>query len=80
VVESWSLAMYRDVEKPLGLLDPIARTLLGGFQLPVLATIARLGSYFGSFIPSGMSPLPLFLLAAGLILIIWLPLNTERRA
>jgi hypothetical protein len=28
--------MYRDVERSLGLLDPIAHVFLGGFQLPAL--------------------------------------------
>jgi hypothetical protein len=74
IVESWSLAMYRDVEKPLGLLDPILKTFLGGFQLPVFSTISRLQSQFGSFFTNGVSALPLMTLAAVLIFIIWTPL------
>jgi hypothetical protein len=35
----WSLSMYREVERPLGVLDPLARTLIGGFQLPALQTL-----------------------------------------
>ena len=66
--------MYRDVEKPLGLLDPIARTFLGGFQLPVLNTISHLPGYFGSFIPQGVSPFPLFVFAGAILMIIWLPM------
>ena len=77
IVESWSLAMYRDVEKSLGILDPIFRTFLGGFQLPALATISRLGDQFGQFFPDGISPLPAFVLAAALIFIIWLPWSIE---
>lgn len=74
IAESWSLAMYREVEKPLGLLDPMLRTFLGGFQLPVLSTISRLEGLFGSFIPHGVSALPLLVLAAALIFIMWSPL------
>ncbi len=73
VFESWSLAMYRDVEKPLGLLDPMLRTLFGGFQLPVLSTISRLEYLFGQWFPNGVSPLTLMVLAAAVIIVIWSP-------
>jgi hypothetical protein len=73
VVESWSLAMYRDVEKPLGVLDPIVRTFLGGLRLPALSTISRLESQFGNFIPNGVSPLPIFAFLAALVFVIWSP-------
>jgi hypothetical protein len=73
VAEAWSLAMYRDVEKPLGVLDPVLRFFLGGFQLPALATVSRMGDQSGSLIPNGASALPLLLLAGVVILAIWLP-------
>jgi hypothetical protein len=73
VTESWSLAMYRDVERGLGVLDPILQTLIGGFQLPVLTTISRLGEQFSKYTASGVSPLPLFALAAAIIAVIWFP-------
>ena len=39
VTESWCLAMVRDVERGLGVLDPILRVFIGGFQLPALNTL-----------------------------------------
>lgn len=48
LVEAWCLAMHRDVERGLGLLDPILHVFIGGFQLPVLTVVSRLGGQFGS--------------------------------
>jgi hypothetical protein len=71
--------MYRDVERGLGLLDPIVRTFVGGFQLPALMTVARLDEQYGAWFPHGVSPLPLFALAAAVIYGIWV-LPPARRA
>ena len=72
VALAWCMAMYRDVERGLGVIDPVVRTFLGGFQLPALSRISRMEAY-SSLIPDGVSPLPLFALAAAVIAIIWLP-------
>ncbi len=56
---SWCLAMYRDVEQPLGVLDPLVHVTLEGLRLPWLTTLERLG-----YVPMGTSPLPLLLLVA----------------
>jgi hypothetical protein len=71
--QSWALAMYREVESRFGMLDPILRTFIGGFQLPVLRTISRSG-LFSDLFPSGVSPLPIFLLASGILFVIWSPI------
>lgn len=73
VTLSWCLAMYREVERPLGVLDPVARTLVGGLDLPVLDTLERLGGAYGGFASQGTSPIPLFLLAGALIWFLWSP-------
>jgi hypothetical protein len=73
VAASWSLAMHRDVERGLGMLDPILHIFLGGFKLPVLTTISRIGGNYREFFNHGASPLPLFALAAAVIWIIWTP-------
>jgi hypothetical protein len=56
---SWCLAMYRDVEQPLGVLDPLVHVTLEGLRLPWLTTLERMG-----YVPMGTSPLPLLLLVA----------------
>jgi len=71
VFESWCLAMFRDVERGLGMLDPILHVLLGGFQLPVLTTLSRMHSQFGEFLPHGVSPLPLFALTGAILYAVW---------
>jgi len=72
-VESLSLAMYRDVERGLGLLEPVLHVLTGGLQLPWLTTLARLGGSYGDYFSQGVSPLPLFLLVAAILFGLWFP-------
>ena len=73
IVESWSLAMYRDVERGLGLLEPILHVFSGGLQLPWLTTLSRMGSAYGDYFSQGVSPLPLFLVVAAILFGLWLP-------
>lgn len=71
VTESWCLAMYRDVESPLGVLNPMLHVFLGGFQLPMLTTLSRMGTAYGDLSGSNPSPLPLFALTGALIYVLW---------
>ena len=71
VAESWSLAMYRDVERGLGVLDPLLQVFLGGFKLPALTTLSRMGGQFREFFAQGASPLPLFVLMAAILYAVW---------
>jgi hypothetical protein len=72
IAQGWALAMHRDVERGLGILDPILRVFCGGFKLPALTTASRIGGHHTEFFPHGPSPLPLFVLTAGILCIIWL--------
>lgn len=76
--QSWALAMYREVESRFGMLDPLLRTFIGGFQLPALRTILR-SSLFSDLLPTGVSPLPIFLLAAGILFVIWSPIFSRKK-
>jgi hypothetical protein len=71
VAESWCLAMYRDVERGFGVLDPMLHVFIGGFKLPVLTTLQNLGSQYGGFSAQGGSPLPLFALTAAILYGLW---------
>lgn len=71
VTQAWCMAMYRDVERGLGVLDPMLHVFAGGFTLPVLSVASRLGSQFGDYFASGPSPIPLFVLTAALLFGIW---------
>lgn len=71
VGQAWCMAMYRDVERGLGLLDPVARIATGGFQLPVLTVLSRLGAQYGDYFQNGTSPLFLFAMTAGIVFAIW---------
>ncbi len=70
-VESWPLAMYRDVERGLGLLEPVLHVFSGGFQLPWLTTLSRMGNTYGDYFANGVSPLPLFILTVAILYVIW---------
>jgi hypothetical protein len=63
---SWCLAMYRDVEFGLGILEPLIRITFEGFQLPWLSTLKRMG-YF----QNQPTVLPIFLLCGAVIWGIW---------
>jgi hypothetical protein len=69
--QAWAMAMYRDVERGLGVLEPMLHVFIGGFQLPALSVLERMGGPYGEYARGGGSPLPLFLAAAALIYGIW---------
>jgi hypothetical protein len=71
VAQAWCLAMYRDVERGLGIFDPVIRAFTGGFTTPLLTVLSRLGGQYGDYFASGVSPLPLFALAAALLYGLW---------
>ena len=72
IAQAWSMAMYRDVERGLGVLDPILQVFLGGFKLPVLTVLSRM-TQFQDYFTTGVSPLPLFVFAAALVYCVWSP-------
>jgi hypothetical protein len=72
VAEAWSLAMHRDVELGLGVLDPMLHVLFGGFKLPALTALLRTGDTYGAYFSRGVSPIPLFILTAALVAVIWM--------
>ncbi len=63
---SWCLAMYRDVELGLGVLEPVKHITLEGFRLPWMTTLGRMG-----FIPDGTSVIPLFVVIGAIIWTMW---------
>lgn len=70
VFQAWSMAMYRDVERLYGLLDPMIRFVLGGPQLPTLQRLALMEPFKGYF-PYGPSSLGLFALAGAFLFLLW---------
>jgi hypothetical protein len=80
VGQAWSMAMYRDVERGFGVLDPIFHVFIGGFQLPVLTVLSRMKDQYGDYAINGVSPLPIFALAAVVVWAIWArPIAATRR-
>ncbi|MBN8730087.1 MAG: hypothetical protein J0L64_06055 [Acidobacteria bacterium] len=68
--QAWCMAMYRDVERGWGVLDPVLHVLLAGFQLPALTTLNRMNLGMEA-LAGGVSPLPLFAFTGALVYGIW---------
>jgi len=64
------MAMYRDVERGLGVLEPVIHVFTGGFQLPFLTVLSRMTQY-SEYTSGGVSPLPVLLLVAAVIYGLW---------
>lgn len=74
IYQSWSLAMYRDVENSLGVMSPITRLTFEGFTLPVLETASRFQYPFIGVFSSPILPIALLILMALILIIIWRPI------
>jgi hypothetical protein len=70
VTEAWCMAMYRDVERGVGVLDPVIHVFTGGFQLPLLTVLGRM-TQFADYTGGAVSPLPLFTIVAVAIYGVW---------
>jgi hypothetical protein len=70
--------MYRDVERGLGLLEPLLHVLFGGFTLPMLNVLSRMGAQYGDYFANGVSPLPLFAVIAALLFGVWSRFDREK--
>ncbi len=68
---SWCLAMYRDVERGLGVVESIAHITLGGLQLPWMTTLQRMPGQFADYFPHGASAVPVLLVSGGIIAVLW---------
>jgi hypothetical protein len=78
VTQAWSMAMYRDVERGAGVLDPILHVIAGGFQLPALTVLSRMTQY-ADYTGAGVSPLPIMAIAAAVISGFWYFGSSARR-
>ena len=63
---SWCLAMYRDVEHGLGVLESIIHVTFEGFRFPWLTTLTNMG-YF----PASISAIPVLFLIGTVLWILW---------
>lgn len=70
VGQAWSMAMYRDIERGFGVLDTVLHVAIGGFQLPALTVLSRLGAA-GEYAAGGVSPLPIFAMTAAILFVVW---------
>jgi hypothetical protein len=66
------MAMYRDVERGFGIFDPVVHILTGGFQLPVLTVLSRIGQ-FSEYTGPNPSPLPIMAVVALMLYAVWTP-------
>jgi len=73
LVLSWSLAMHREVESAQGVLEPVISVFAGGFKLPVLTVLSRMGDAYGEYFTGGVSALPVLVLLGAMIFGVWYP-------
>lgn len=73
VAQAWPMAMYRDVERGLGVVEPLLHIYLGGFQLPLFTVLSRMKGMFGQYFEHGISPVPVLILTGLVIYGIWRP-------
>lgn len=66
VVVSWSTAMARE-SVPVSL----ARVFTSGFELPWLEVLEKTASTYAPFLEHGASPIPLFVLTAAVLWLLW---------
>jgi hypothetical protein len=71
VAQAWSLAMYRDVERGLGVLEPVRQVLTGGPRLPALTTLSNLCGAYVDLVPLEASPLMLFAVSGAALYGLW---------
>ncbi len=71
VAEAWALAMHRDVERGMGVLNPILHVFRDGLQLPALTTLSRIDSGHAEYLSHTTAPLLLLALAAAMVWGIW---------
>ena len=64
-----SLAMHREVERALGVLDPVVRIMAGGLTPPALRTLSLMEEF--APVARRISPLALFALVAAVLYGIW---------
>jgi hypothetical protein len=63
---SWCLALYRDVEQGLGVLESLIHVSTGGPELPWITTLDRLG-----YLPAGPASLLVLALTVAAVCVIW---------
>jgi hypothetical protein len=79
ITQAWCLAMFRDVERGLGVLEPVVRVFTGGLQLPFWTVLSRMGGEYPDYFAKGASTLPVFLFVAAVLYVVWRPyLRTVR--
>lgn len=71
IMLAWCMAMYRDVERGLGVLETVLQIITAGPQLPVLTVLSRMGGAYGSYFSHNVSPIPIFLLVAVILYGVW---------
>jgi len=70
LIQSWCLAMYRDVERGAGIAEPLIRIFREGPQLPALTTIYRMKA-FRLVLPYETAVIAAFVIAGCVLYFVW---------
>ncbi|MCB1018647.1 MAG: hypothetical protein KDC27_01910 [Acidobacteria bacterium] len=72
---NWCLAMFRDVERGRGVLDPLLDLFADGPALPALTTLARIEGPWAGLAGSPWTALALYAVVGGVVWAIWRPMR-----
>jgi hypothetical protein len=70
VLQTWAMAMYRDVERGFGVIDPVIQFFTHGFAIPILTVLSRIGQNSDLF-GGTLTPLALFAVCGAALYGIW---------
>ncbi len=70
-LQAWAMAMYRDVERGFGILDPLIHLFTSGFALPLLTVLSRIGQQNADYFAGPLNPLAIFAAVAAVLYGIW---------
>jgi hypothetical protein len=76
IIQSWCLAMYRDVERGAGVAEPIIRIFTEGPKLPAITTLSRMEAFRN--MPYELIVIGVLIVTAGLLMVIWKTAKTPR--
>jgi len=71
VIQAWSMAMYRDVERGFGLAEPLIAAFSQGLQLPALGVLSRIEGPHVKYFTGSLAALALYFLAAMVLYMLW---------
>jgi hypothetical protein len=69
-----------EVERGLGILEPVISVFTSGFKLPVLTLMSRMQGPWSEHVVAGVSAVPVLVFLGLVIAGVWYPFRSDRSA